>query len=234
MADKYPSISPYAYCAWNPLKLVDPEGEDVEIVKDDDNKTVTIRANFYYNKENLGTEVDVFLVGFQDAINSWTDDIKEALKDESLGASGYSVSFVFNYYESEDPKESAKKDCIGNALLNDPDYYSAEAVVTNNKYLKSNVQRHSHDNNPDAFDPLFYSTNNPQGILKHEIGHLFGLYDRYPEAKNPAPTMPNDLMHSDIMSRNNAVEPFKRVWRSAGLDKGKTRVLINHDNREKF
>ena len=24
MADKYPSISPYSYCAWNPVKLVDP------------------------------------------------------------------------------------------------------------------------------------------------------------------------------------------------------------------
>ena len=29
MADKYPSLSPYAYCAWNPVKLVDPNGEDV-------------------------------------------------------------------------------------------------------------------------------------------------------------------------------------------------------------
>ena len=28
MADKYPSISPYAYCAWNPIKLVDPDGRD--------------------------------------------------------------------------------------------------------------------------------------------------------------------------------------------------------------
>ena len=27
MADKYPSISPYAYCVWNPVKLVDPDGE---------------------------------------------------------------------------------------------------------------------------------------------------------------------------------------------------------------
>ena len=29
MADKYPSLSPYAYCAWNPVKLVDPDGEEL-------------------------------------------------------------------------------------------------------------------------------------------------------------------------------------------------------------
>ena len=29
MADKYPGISPYAYCAWNPVKLVDPKGKDI-------------------------------------------------------------------------------------------------------------------------------------------------------------------------------------------------------------
>ena len=31
LADKYPSISPYAYCAWNPVKLVDPDGRDTII-----------------------------------------------------------------------------------------------------------------------------------------------------------------------------------------------------------
>ncbi len=30
MSDKYPSISPYAYCAWNPVKLVDPDGREIE------------------------------------------------------------------------------------------------------------------------------------------------------------------------------------------------------------
>ena len=33
MADKYPSISPYAYCAWNPVKLVDPDGRMIDWVE---------------------------------------------------------------------------------------------------------------------------------------------------------------------------------------------------------
>ena len=31
LADKYPSLSPYAYCAWNPVKLVDPDGRTIWI-----------------------------------------------------------------------------------------------------------------------------------------------------------------------------------------------------------
>ncbi len=40
MMDKYPNISPYAYCAWNPVKLVDPDGR--EAIDEDD---------WYKNKE---------------------------------------------------------------------------------------------------------------------------------------------------------------------------------------
>ncbi len=30
LADKYPGISPYAYCMWNPVKLVDPDGNEID------------------------------------------------------------------------------------------------------------------------------------------------------------------------------------------------------------
>ena len=31
LADKYPSISPYAYCAWNPVKLQDSDGREIDL-----------------------------------------------------------------------------------------------------------------------------------------------------------------------------------------------------------
>ena len=35
MADKDPYISPYSYCAWNPVRLIDPDGREVWVVGDD-------------------------------------------------------------------------------------------------------------------------------------------------------------------------------------------------------
>ncbi len=34
MADMYPNISPYSYCMWNPVRVVDPNGMDTTIVFD--------------------------------------------------------------------------------------------------------------------------------------------------------------------------------------------------------
>ena len=31
LADKYPWISPYAYCNWNPIKFVDPDGRVIVV-----------------------------------------------------------------------------------------------------------------------------------------------------------------------------------------------------------
>ena len=32
LAGDYPQISPYAYCAWNPIKYVDPDGWDAVLI----------------------------------------------------------------------------------------------------------------------------------------------------------------------------------------------------------
>ena len=56
MADKYPSISPYAYCAWNPVKLVDPDGRKIRGVKYNENTN-----QFTYNKRAIKRGTDKYI-----------------------------------------------------------------------------------------------------------------------------------------------------------------------------
>ena len=53
MADKYPSISPYAYCAWNPVKLVDPDGNDWYEYTDDKTKEKKIAWTECHSQKQL-------------------------------------------------------------------------------------------------------------------------------------------------------------------------------------
>ena len=64
MSDKYPNLSPYVYCANNPVKLVDPSGEEIWIIGEDGQKyqyknralvdrhgiEITVNSNSYEGK----------------------------------------------------------------------------------------------------------------------------------------------------------------------------------------
>ncbi len=49
-ADKYPFISPYAYCAWNPIKLTDPSGDTIVI--SNNGETVFYQKSMQYTGED--------------------------------------------------------------------------------------------------------------------------------------------------------------------------------------
>ena len=79
MADKYPSLSPYNYCAWNPMKIVDPDGED----------TLVFNANGKYSHsidapgEHVGrferSSCEIINFSFADPIND-----PDAVKNGSI------------------------------------------------------------------------------------------------------------------------------------------------------
>ena len=61
MANKYPSLSPYAYCAWNPVKLVDPDGREIKfdpeseaMIADFEERTVVRKKSAQTERESFG------------------------------------------------------------------------------------------------------------------------------------------------------------------------------------
>ncbi|MBL0095414.1 MAG: hypothetical protein IPP46_02170 [Bacteroidetes bacterium] len=44
---KYPNISPYVFCANNPIIYIDKDGRDYELIVNSKDKTIVIKATYY-------------------------------------------------------------------------------------------------------------------------------------------------------------------------------------------
>ena len=56
LANKYPNISPYAYCGWNPLRYVDPNGKEICIVGEDGVSTTYLKDMHYTGNDAFTKE----------------------------------------------------------------------------------------------------------------------------------------------------------------------------------
>ena len=111
MADKYPSISPYAYCAWNPLKLVDPNGQDI------DSSSV---SNKIWNRVNPNH--DSYNKEFEDVFNQLAED--------------HSTLFKFNEWES--PKVSNGTSVKGRITMDESNIGQQDKVTIGYYWEKDN------------------------------------------------------------------------------------------------
>lgn len=81
-ADKYPSTSPYAYCAWNPIKLTDPSGNT--ICHKYNNRT------YYYSETSTGryswmdNEGNIYMGGEDVNFDKLTDALRK-LQEKPVG-----------------------------------------------------------------------------------------------------------------------------------------------------
>ena len=100
LADKYPGISPYAYCAWNPVKLVDPDGAEIWI-KGSGGNIYQYKGGKLYNKDGSAYEGnDVFVTRVRNDLNTLKEKgMREQV--ESLEASSQKHTIISTSQQNE-------------------------------------------------------------------------------------------------------------------------------------
>jgi hypothetical protein len=100
MADKYPSISPYAYCAWNPVKLVDPNGREID--------DYFSKSGKYLGSDNATTN----------NVRIMSEDIWNGLQKDPMGRIDKNVGYVLSTdFATASQKEMSDTRCNPNYIL---------------------------------------------------------------------------------------------------------------------
>ena len=190
MSDKYASLSPYTYCANNPVKLVDPNGEHFEVVVEEN--TITIKATYYTQKDNKEL--------LQKGLDYWNNE--QSGKYSYVTGSGdnkkvYTIRFDLKIAEQEYETDDAARLAANLGPTNSNNYMELSIPVYDNRGATT-------DGNIIQLHPEKFS----EQTLHHEIGHTLGMYD--------TPLFNNNLMYSkgdnDNVSRINITHMMKNCF----------------------
>jgi RHS repeat-associated protein len=227
LAEKYPSISPYAYVANNPIFYVDPDGREIKTHRETaEDGTVTVVVTFTgklinnssteYTPEQLQGIVDRMVTGFQEAYTGEGETVKwkgvanitVAAEDNPLTETDHAIRLYDNgkLPDSKRPGKTRPEGVIGHAP-------EGEKVIEINTYIaeKDYVNR----------------------TFPHEAGHSGymhkekGVYTVHPADKS---SRPGNLMHqtsnpnSGMKLDQDQILQLEKDYKAGSLNKGRQKI----------
>ncbi len=160
MSDKYPSMSPYNYCANNPVILVDPDGKDCEVTVNEKNKTITISAVYYTSKDNKSV--------LKNHIDAWNS---QSGKYEITDENGVNYTIIFDLkidkgnYSNDTDAENAFN--TAGEKSNKVNFF---AINNNDPLLNDGTKRGV----TRGGNEITVRSDSPSRTGIHEIGHTLG------------------------------------------------------------
>ncbi len=142
MIDKYPSISPYAYCAWNPVKLVDSNGRDLDIpMKYSENHNASKKDILSLIKEKNREYVIFDESGKVRLSNKLNSNILKMDKGLELIYDLVTSEKKF-LYETSDDVSSTYNDGLSHEMASD--IYTMNGIVNASRYGKDSQGSYTH------------------------------------------------------------------------------------------
>ena len=203
MSDKYPSMSPYVYCANNPVKLVDPNGEEVFIYgNSDDKNTIVNSLNQHFENITIGYDKKSGKLCIEEGIAQTADEIAfaDALSDAKIEVNIQIGSSSFLDYKNSNG-ESLEVDGAG-AFLGNEIFYDGKGRDQNNIDKVRTLQYISMDGLNE-----FYDKNDWGALINHEITESY-QGGRISYSENTPGKSAQGVINKDIYNRaHNAATP---------------------------
>ena len=205
LADKYPYISPYAYCGWNPIKYVDPNGKWLETAWDIANvamDAVSLESNI--KDGNFGAAM-IDGVGL-------VLDLGAAILPVVPGGAGTAIKACRTADKVSGLGKSGK--AINQVITATKSTYRQALQKSTGKLGKGYDAHHTLPQKyPERFEQLGINIDEPKNVVwrkteNHHAGNVEHgkAWDEFFE-KNPQPTKEQVLQQRDIIE--------KQVWSNA-------------------